>query len=118
MSCNGTPLRLHNCTRLRVESCALRCTLLGSVSDSQCAACPVRTPIMSMGRADKRRIRGLGDLVELCIWALFLGRLDIAQRLASGIGRLLGAGRHAQAQRKGCGCKARKQALNRAIPFR
>lgn len=118
MSCNGVPLRLHNCTRMRVDACALRCTLLGPVTDSQCAACPIRTPVMSMGKARRRRIRGIGDLAELCAWALFLGRLDIAHRLAGWVEGLMPSRRRPQAgQRKGCGCKARKAALNRAIPF-
>jgi hypothetical protein len=74
---------------------------------------------MSMGKARRRRIRGLGDLAELCVWALFLGRLDIARRLAGWVeGRIPSRRRPEPGQRKGCGCKARKDALNRAIPFR
>jgi len=119
LSCNGTSLNLHNCTRLRIAGCTPQCALLGKVTDAQCASCPVRVPIMSIAEPTARQMRGLGDLVERCIWLLFLGRLDVAQALAARMGRMFGRRRKPAPQGKssGCGCKARKDALNRAIPF-
>ena len=68
--------------------------------------------------------RGLGDAVRACIRVAFLGRLDIAERLAGRVRALWsrrridtsapaypGAGRP-------CGCKARQQRLNDLLPFK
>ena len=67
--------------------------------------------------------RGLGDVVRACVRVLFLGRLDLAERLAGRV-EALWSRRRPQAStpaipgaRRPCGCKARQQALNRALPF-
>lgn len=120
ISCNGTPISLHNCTRLRIVACQPRCTLFGKVSDSQCRSCPSRDPILVM-RAGRKPAgpRGLGDVVEACIRWAFMGRIDVAHRLAAFVERLLPSRRRPEPEqpKRGCGCKRRQAALNAAIPF-
>jgi hypothetical protein len=115
--CNGKPLHVANCTRWRATDCAARCTRYGAIDGTRCQSCAVRRPIMG------ERWRGLGDVVRACIRVLFLGRLDIAERLAARV-EALWSRRRPQASttaipgaRRPCGCKARQQALNRALPF-
>ena len=67
--------------------------------------------------------RGLGDVVRACVRVAFLGRLDIAERLAGRVEALWGRRRNQAptpaipGAKRPCGCKARQQALNRALPF-
>lgn len=68
--------------------------------------------------------RGAGDAVRAIVRVLFLGRTDMAERLAARIGRLR-TPRGISASLPvipgvsgGCGCAQRQQALNRAIPFK
>jgi len=67
--------------------------------------------------------RGAGDAVRSLVRILFLGRLDIAERLAARIGGLFRRrpAPHPAPGKPGvgkpCGCKQRQAALNRAIPF-
>ena len=67
--------------------------------------------------------RGAGDFVRALARVLFLGRLDLAERLA---GRVEALWRHRRttalpvlgdAQRRPCGCKARQLRLNALLPF-
>ena len=67
--------------------------------------------------------RGLGDLVRACVRVLFLGRLDVAERLAGRV-EALWSRRRPQASTpaipgagRPCGCKARQQRLNALLPF-
>ena len=67
--------------------------------------------------------RGLGDAVRACVRVLFLGRLDIAERLAGRVEALWSRrriGTSAPAYpgaKRPCGCKARQRALNDLLPF-
>lgn len=67
--------------------------------------------------------RGAGDAVRALVRVAFLGRLDVAERLAARVEALLRrrsdpvpAPGNAGAKRP-CGCKARQQALNRHLPL-
>ena len=69
--------------------------------------------------------RGLGDAVRACIRVAFLGRLDIAERLAARVEALWSRRRigtsapaYPGVPARGCGCKARQQRLNALLPFR
>ena len=115
--CNGKPLHVANCTRWRGTDCSARCTRYGAIDGTRCMSCPVRRPIMD------ERLRGLGDLVRACVRVLFLGRLDIAERLAGRV-EALWSRRRNQAPtpaipgaKRPCGCKARQRALNDLLPF-
>lgn len=71
--------------------------------------------------------RGAGDAVRSLVRILFLGRLDVAERLAERVEALWEAARrrgkrHAltvvkAAKPGGCGCKARQARLNDLLPF-
>ena len=67
--------------------------------------------------------RGAGDAVRSLVRLLFLGRLDIAERLAGRVEALWEARRRKAsvslpvAQSRPCGCKARQQRLNDLLPF-
>ena len=117
--CDGKPLQVANCTRWRAHGCAARCTKFGAIDGTRCQSCQLRKPIMGEGG-----MRGLGDLVRACVRILFLGRLDIAERLAGRV-EALWSRRRIQASapaipgaKRPCGCKARQRALNNLLPFR
>jgi len=120
IGCDGRNLEVANCTRWRAEGCSARCTALGGISPGQCARCSIRRPIM--GQA-KRLMRGAGDLVQAIVRILFLGRLDIAERLAGRVEALWSRRRREVSvslpttSRHPCGCKARQQRLNALLPF-
>lgn len=120
IGCNGKSLEVANCTRWRAEGCAARCSLLGQIKPGQCAACKIRRPVMSAAREP---MRGLGDLVQACVRILFLGRTDLAERLAGRVEALWRRPREDMSvrlpttPRRPCGCKGRQQALNRLLPF-
>jgi len=85
----------------------------GRPSPGVCRQCP----------SYRGRWRGAGDAVRSLARVLFLGRLDIAERLAGRV-EALWSRRRPEAPvtlpttpRRPCGCKARQQALNRALPF-
>ena len=71
--------------------------------------------------------RGAGDAVRSLVRLTFLGRLDIAERLAGRAEALWEAARDKgrdraltvlqKAKGRGCGCKARQQRLNDLLPF-
>ncbi len=112
-ACGDMPLTVINCRRWRARDCKATCAARPSgPTVLQCAECPVRLPIV--GRA---RLRGMGDLVAWLVFLVFLRRLDIAERVGAWAARKAPAS-PASGRRKGCGCKARQEALNRAIPFR
>lgn len=108
MTCNGKPVRMVNCSRFRVASCAARCTRFGALSEGQCDACGVRDPIVYVR---KPRMRGLGDLVAACVTWLSGGKAHVVERAVAGVESAV------TGKRGGCGCKARKAALNAALPF-
>lgn len=120
IGCDGKSLHVANCTRWRADGCLARCTKFGKLSKDQCATCAIRVPVM---RFEPAGIRGLGDLVQRMVRILFLGRLDIAERLAGRVEALWEARRRKAsvslpvAQSRPCGCKARQQALNDLLPF-
>ena len=128
IECNGKEMAVPNCTRWRSDLCDPRCTIFGKVSRQRCESCSIRVPVV---RLHRERIRGLGDLVHLAIKVAFLGRTDIAERLAERAGRLVGRAPQQvqkapqdQAQQqgnqeghKGCGCGARRERLNSLLPF-
>ena len=67
--------------------------------------------------------RGFGDLVRACVRVLFLGRLDLAERLAARVEALWSL-RSPQTSapvipgaKPQCGCKARQRRLNQLLPF-
>jgi len=120
ITCNGQPLAIENCTRFRTWKCGRHCALFGELKDGQCASCGLREPILTDLPSTRR---GLGDVVAMAVTILFLGRSDLAERLAA---RIEGLFRRRPAPdpapgkpgvRKPCGCKQRQAALNRAIPF-
>ena len=67
--------------------------------------------------------RGAGDAVRSLVRILFLGRTDIAERLAGRVEALWRRPREdvsvrlPTTPRRPCGCKARQRALNRYLPF-
>ena len=103
LHCNGQPVPMVNCSRYRVAGCEVRCIRFGKVTLERCAACGVRDPLVFAG---KPGWRGLGDAVAAAVTWLTGGRADVAQKVAATVER-----------KKGCGCKARREALNRALPF-
>ena len=116
--CNGKPLQVANCTRWRATDCMSRCTKFGAIDAARCASCSIRRPVMG-----ERRMRGLGDLVRACVRVLFLGRIDLAERLAARV-EALWSRRRPQASapvipgaKRPCGCKSRQQRLNQLLPF-
>lgn len=128
IECNGKEIAVPNCTRWRSDLCDSRCTIFGKVSRERCESCSIRVPVV---RLHRNRLRGLGDLVHLAIKAAFLGRTDIAERIAERASRLVGMAprqdrqppqdqtqqQDSQQERKGCGCKARQAKLNALLPF-
>jgi len=111
-ACGNMPLTVINCRRWRAQDCKATCAARPSgPTVLQCAECPVRLPIV--GRA---RLRGLGDLVAWAVFLLFLRRLDIAERTGAWVARKAPS-MPMPVRGTGCGCKARQEALNRAIPF-
>ena len=67
--------------------------------------------------------RGMGDAVRSLARILFLGRLDIAERLAGRVEALWSRRREKVSvtlpttPRRPCGCKGRQQRLNALLPF-
>jgi hypothetical protein len=67
--------------------------------------------------------RGAGDVVRALVRILFLGRTDIAERLAGRVEALWRRPREdvsvrlPTTPRRPCGCKARQRSLNRHLPF-
>ena len=120
ITCNGQPLAVENCANFRTWKCDRHCTVFGRLNDTQCASCGLREPILTDSPSTGR---GMGDAVAALVTILFLGRVDVAERLAARIGSMFSR-RRAQAPAPGnpgvsggCGCKQRQAALNRAIPF-
>lgn len=122
---SGT-LQVVNCANWRSDGTSPSCALGLPTALKECAACKSRVPLVafpvgspaSMPQpipAMRRRWRGLGDAVAALIRVLFLGRVDIAQRLAAKVERKATPGKPGASG--GCGCKQRQAALNRAIPF-
>jgi hypothetical protein len=104
----------------------MSCALGYTASIGGCASCKFRTPLVSLVMpepAPQPRIRGFGDLVQATIRVLFLGRLDIAERLAGRVEALWSRRRReasvslSTTPRRPCGCKARQRALNDLLPF-
>lgn len=69
-------------------------------------------------------LRGAGDAVRAIVRVLFVGRTDIAERIAERIESMRKPHRKSPSipvipgvPARGCGCKRRQDALNRAIPF-
>ena len=68
--------------------------------------------------------RGAGDAVRSLVRILFLGRLDVAERLAASFEEAWDRARRRKPIRTtggdggGCGCKARQRRLNELLPFR
>ena len=67
--------------------------------------------------------RGAGDAVRAIVRVLFVGRTDIAERIAERIESMRKPHRKSpsipviRGVSGGCGCKRRQDAMNRAIPF-
>ena len=85
----------------------------GRPSPGVCRQCPsYRGPL-----------RGAGDAVRSLVRILFLGRTDIAERLAGRVEALWRRPREdvsvrlPTTPRRPCGCKGRQQRLNRLLPF-
>jgi hypothetical protein len=120
IGCDGKSLEIANCTRWRADGCVARCTKYGTIRPGQCAACKIRRPVMGK---PAEPMRGLGDLVARIIRILFLGRLDIAERLAGRVEALWSRRRPdvsvslPTTPRRPCGCKGRQQRLNDLLPF-
>ena len=85
----------------------------GRPSPGVCRKCP----------SYRGRWRGAGDVVRSLVRILFLGRLDIAERLAGRVEALWSRRRREVSvslpttPRHSCGCKARQQRLNALLPF-
>ena len=85
----------------------------GRPSPGVCRQCP----------SYRGRWRGAGDAVRWLVRILFLGRLDIAERLAGRVEALWSRRRREVSvsppttPRHPCGCKARQQRLNALLPF-
>jgi hypothetical protein len=126
MPAAGGLLHVVNCAHYRNDGTAMSCAIGLPAGLSRCMACADRQPLIAItlgGAAVQQqapqRMRGIGDAVERIVRVAFLGRLDIAHRLAAWVESLVPSRRRPEpAKRKGCGCKARKDALNRAIPFK
>lgn len=117
-ACGQIHLTVINCTHWRAPDCSPKCTIRASPSVVDCAQCSVRRPIVG-----RERWRGMGDLLHALIRVVFLGRVDIAERMASRVESLWRKPpQPAPTPGKpgpsgGCGCAARREVLNRAIPF-
>lgn len=118
-SVNGIPLTVINCTRWRAPEGKPTCSVLPNPSVVDCAGCAYRNPIVG-----RHRLRGLGDLVAAFVPILTFGHVGTLQRLvahlrASFSRRRISASAPAYpgVPARGCGCKQRQAALNRAIPF-
>jgi hypothetical protein len=85
----------------------------GRPSSGVCRVCP----------SYRGRWRGMGDVVRTLARILFLGRLDIAERLAGRVEALWSRRREKVSvrlpttPRRPCGCKGRQQRLNALLPF-
>lgn len=118
-------LAVVNCGSYRTDGKRMSCALGHEAGIAQCSRCRWRTPLVEIGLPVPKsdRMRGLGDLVHRVIAFLFLGRIDIAERLAGRVEALWRPRRHTDpvslptTPRRPCGCKARREALNRALPF-
>lgn len=130
MPVGNRALPVINCAKFRASGDAVSCMLGMSPSVSACLSCDSRIPLVTVAMPapisqPRRRMRGLGDLVAACVRVLFLGRVDIAERLAERVQALWRRRRnqpsapgYSGVPARGCGCKQRQAALNRAIPFR
>ena len=115
----GIPLAVINCANFRASAKAQTCVLGLSPSVHDCLSCVRRVPLVALDMPTetpaRRRWRGLGDAVAWLVRVVFLGRVDVAQRIAAKVERKATPGKPGGSG--GCGCKARQEALNRAIPF-
>ncbi len=123
------PLPVINCAKFRASGDVVSCMLGLSPSVSACLSCDSRIPLVTVAMPapmsqPRRQMRGLGDLVAACVRVLFLGRADIAERVAARVQALWSRRRNPPSAPgypgvpvRGCGCKQRQEALNRAIPF-
>ena len=129
MPVGNLALPVINCAHYRAAGNAESCAAGLSPSVSACMSCDSRIPLVTVAMPapisqPRRSMRGLGDLVAACIRIAFLGRIDIAERLAGRVRALWSRHRIDTSAPAypgvsgGCGCKARQDALNRAIPFR
>ena len=120
MPIGAIPLAVINCANFRASAKAQACTLGLSPSVRDCLACGQRVPLVALEMPTaptvRRRWRGLGDAVASLVRVLFLGRVDVARRIAATVeGAVATPGKPGVSG--GCGCKRRQDALNRAIPF-
>lgn len=122
----GIALPVINCAHFRADSQRQSCIVGMSPSVAHCVACEYRVPLVTLTPPDPvqmRRCRGMGDLLHAVIRVAFLGRVDIAERMASRVEALWrkpvpqAATPGKPGPSGGCGCAARREALNRAIPF-
>ena len=129
MPVGNRALPVINCAHYRATGTVESCAAGLSPSVSACLSCDSRIPLVTVAMPapmpqPRRRMRGLGDLVAACVRVLFLGRVDIAERLAARAQALFSRRRIRTSAPAypgvsgGCGCKQRQAALNRAIPFR
>ena len=116
---NSSSLVVINCRRWRERNCVGCCIARPhGVTIDGCRECAIRKPI-----AGRNPLRGVGDIVTYAVFVLFLGRLDIAERLAARAEALWARARARKdtpanpGAKGGCGCKARQQKLNAALPF-
>lgn len=127
MPIGGIPLAVINCANFRASAKAQTCALGLSPSVHDCLSCVRRVPLVALDMPTApppyRRWRGLGDAVAWLVRVVFLGRVDVAERLAARAQAVFSRRRIVQSApgkpgvSGGCGCKARQEALNRAIPF-
>lgn len=124
---NGTgTLAVVNCGSYRTDGQQMSCALGYEAGIDRCSRCKWRTPLVSIGLPVPKpeRMRGLGDLIHRIVGILFLGRVDIAERLAGHVEALCRLRRRRDpvalpdAPRRPCGCNSRREALNSALPFK
>jgi hypothetical protein len=104
----------------------MSCALGYQAGIAQCSKCKWRTPLVaiSLPIAEPQRMRGLGDLIHRLVRILFIGRADLAERLAGRVEALWSRRRREVSvslpttPRRPCGCKGRQQRLNGLLPFR
>lgn len=124
---SGT-LQVISCANWRTDGTVQSCAIGLVAGLEQCAQCKSRVPLVAIpmdssarmpppvpAHSARRRWRGMGDAVAALIRVLFLGRVDIAQRIAAKVERQVTPEKPGASG--GCGCKQRQAALNRAIPF-
>jgi len=128
MPVGNRALPIINCAHYRATGTVESCAVGLSPSVSACMSCNSRIPLVTVAMPapipqQRKSMSGLGDLVAACVRVLFLGRVDVAERLAARVQALFSRRRICTSApaypgvSSGCGCKQRQAALNRAIPF-